>query len=117
MHPAWILAGVLVVCATCLLGLKLLRRPTEAPSLQALEALLAEERAAMRREFALALEQAAGIGEAIKRHRARIEGGTRGNPAAAAPALADLTAEQAATLPTPQQLEWVEAQNQRRRRG
>lgn len=38
-----------------------------------LKAALEEERAAMRREFAASLEEAAGIGETVDRNRARVE--------------------------------------------
>ena len=58
---------------------------------EAMRGELEADRAAMRREFAAALEEAAEIGETIRRHRARVEG------AAGAAAKREAAAAEAAT--------------------
>jgi len=42
-----------------------------------LSATLTEERAAMRRDFAAALEEASAIGETVSRHRSKVEAAER----------------------------------------
>jgi len=71
----------------------------------------------MQADFAQALEQAVGISETVKKHRARIDGGAGGRPLSAPagpPPLETLNGEQVARLPIRDQLEWAA---RRARRG
>jgi CHAD domain-containing protein len=96
-----------IVCGTVLAGLWLARR-APAPE-QDLIAVLKSERLAMQADFAHALEQAVGIAEQVKKHRARIDGGSRGAPAlpAAQVRLEELDPHQVAKLPVTDQLRWA----------
>lgn len=77
----------------------------------------------MERVFARALDEAAEIGETIKRHRARIDGASRGDPRQAQPGpatqltLADLSEDQVSQLPANAQRDWVIARERSKRRS
>jgi hypothetical protein len=118
MHPVAIVTCVLIVCATVLAVAWLLRaeRIDDGRFRDAVETARGE----MERTFARALDEAAEISETIKRHRARIDGASRGNPAAPAQPelpLAELPEEVVARLPAAAQREWILAREQRLRRS
>lgn len=75
-------------------------------------------RAKLELEFAKAIESLDVIAENVRRHRARIDGAQRGNPARAEEppqrSLFELSGAEVAQLPRDQQLEWA---RHRRARG
>lgn len=118
MHPLALVACVLAVCATVLAVAWLLRaeRVDEARFRDAVDTARAE----MERTFARALDEAAEISETIKRHRARIDGATRGNPQPANAPQQELSLEAlpehvVSTLPPAAQRDWVLARERQRR--
>jgi hypothetical protein len=121
MHPLALVACVAIAAGAVVAVAWLLRAPRLEQA--RIEELVEAARTRLELEFGKAIEQLEVIGESVRRHRARIDGAKRGaatpsaeSEAPAAPALVDLTPEQASALPVPAQLEWAARRRVGRRR-
>lgn len=118
MDPVAIVLCTLIGSAAVVTVAWLLRAPRLDQAY--LEDRIEGARAKLELEFAKAIEALEVIAESVKRHRARIDGAARGNPARpeepqAQRSLWDLSPAEAARLPIEQQLAWADARRQQRR--